>query len=139
MFLGTYKAYFSDKKERSSTSFRVILPKKFRRELGTDERFFIVSGLDGEIWGFSNKEWQKEAEKRLGVPLTDETGRELRRKFFSRAEECGLDSQGRFIISKELIDYAGIKNEILLIGAGDHFEIWDPKKWDRYWIEKTNE
>lgn len=122
MFLGTYKTYFTGKN-------RILLPKKFRKELGNEDKFYIVRGLDGELWGFERIEWQKEVEIRLSIPLTDAKGRDQRRRFFSQAEECGLDSQGRFIISKELSEYAEIGNEVLLIGAGDHFEIWNPKLW----------
>ncbi len=120
MFLGTHKTYFSGKN-------RIILPKKFRKELGNEDKFYIVMGLDGEIWGFVANQWQKEVEKKLAVPLTEKEGRRQRRIFFSQADECILDSQGRFILSQEFVERAGIKNGVLLAGAGDHFEIWDPE------------
>jgi MraZ protein len=123
MFLGTYKTLFSGKN-------RVILPRKFRKELEPEDILYIVRGLDGEIWGFNTADWAKEAEKRLNIPLTETKGRVLRRRFFSQAEECLLDSQGRFIISQELIDYAGLLKEILIIGAGDHLEIWEKEKYE---------
>jgi len=41
-----------------------------------------------------------------------------------------LDSQGRFVISKRLLEHAEIKEEVILIGAGDHFEVWKPQKWN---------
>ncbi len=122
MFLGTYKTLFSGKN-------RVILPRKFRKELEPENVLYIVKGLDGEIWGFNTVDWGKESEKRLNIPLTETKGRVLRRRFFSQAEECVLDSQGRFIISQELIDYAGLVKEILIIGAGDHLEIWEMGKY----------
>lgn len=137
MFLGTYKFNFSDKNERGSSSFRILLPKKFRKELGQEEKFYLVSGIDGEIWGFNVKQWRKEAENRLKIPITEARGRILRRGFFSQAEECALDSQGRFIISKELIDYAGIEKEVLLVGGGDHFEIWKPEFFRRSFKDVT--
>lgn len=124
MFLGRFKTYFSGNN-------RVLLPKKFRRELGRDDKIFLVEGFDGEIWGFSYTEWLKEAEKRLSIPLHESGGRKLRRNFFARSEECALDSQGRFIIPKELIGNAGIGEEVLIIGAGDHFELWDEVRFER--------
>lgn len=122
MFLGTYKTYFTG-------SNRLVLPKKLRRELGSDDKVFIVLGPDGEIWGFNAKQWEKEAKVRLGTPLNAKPGRMERRKFFSKSEECILDNQGRFILPKEFVDHATLQNEILITGAGDHFEIWNPKKW----------
>ncbi len=119
MFLGRYKTYFTGKN-------RITLPKKFRKELGSEDRFYIILGQDGELWGFNVYEWQKEAKNVLKLSLTKAEGRMQRRNFFSNTEECLLDNQGRFIISKEFVDFAQIKDEILLLGAGDHFEIWNP-------------
>lgn len=124
MFLGTYKLYFSGRN-------RIILPKKFRREFGVEDKFYIFLGDNGELWGFSSEQWLKEAEKRLLIPLSEQQGVIERRKFFSQSAECILDAQGRFIIPQELIEYTSVKEEILLVGAGDHFEIWDPKKWNQ--------
>lgn len=124
MFLGRYKTYFTGKS-------RILLPKKFRKELGIDYGFYIVLGPEGEIWGLNERQWQKEAEKILELPLTDKQGRIQRRKFFSGAEECILDSQGRFILPQEFIRWANIQSEVMLIGAGDHFEIWNPEYWKK--------
>lgn len=122
MFLGRYKTFFSGKN-------RIILPRKFRLELGQEIVFYLVSGVDGEIWGFRNAEWQLEVQRRLNTPITSAEGRKERRLFFGRAEECELDNQGRFIISQNLVTYAGLREEILLIGCGDHFEIWDAERY----------
>ena len=124
MFLGTYKTYFSGKN-------RLILPKKLRRELGQEEIFYIVKGMDGEIWGFNEKEWGKEAGKRVEISLVEREGRVARRRFFSQADECSLDGQGRFILPQEFVDYAQIGEEALIVGAGDHIEIWNPERFKK--------
>jgi MraZ protein len=132
MFLGRYKTLFSGKN-------RLVLPKKFRMELGSDNYFYVVGGRDGELWGFGIREWTVEAEKRLAIPLTEKAGRIERRNFFGQAEECQLDGQGRFIISQQLVDYAGLGNEVLIIGCGDHFEIWDQRRIEEKLEEGTND
>ena len=58
MFLGSFKTEFSGKN-------RLILPKRFRRELGNEERFYILLGENGEIWGFDSKNWYKLTENIL--------------------------------------------------------------------------
>ena len=75
MFLGKYKAFFTGKN-------RIVLPKKFRAELGSEMNFYLVAGLDGELWGFQSKEWQKEADRRLSVSITEKKVRLERRVFF---------------------------------------------------------
>ncbi len=36
-----------------------------------------------------------------------------------------MDSTGRVLISPELRSAAGIKREVILLGMGNHFELWD--------------
>lgn len=132
MFLGSFKTYFSGKN-------RLILPKKFRRELGQQDKFFILLGENGEIWGFDQINFLKQAESILEIPLSSEEGRVKRLKFFPRADECALDDQGRFILPQEFVEKAGLKEEVLLIGAGDHFEIWSSEKsYDTYSTASKN-
>lgn len=120
MFLGSYKTYFSGKN-------RLILPKRFRKELGNEGRFYILLGDYGEIWGFNRDNWLKQTESILKIPLSSEEGRRERLRFFPRADECVLDSQGRFILPSEFDGKVNFKKEVLIIGAGDHFEIWNPQ------------
>lgn len=87
-------------------------------------------GLDGEIWGLNTEKWHQEAESRLKVPLTEKKGRLQRREFFSKAEECLLDAQGRFILPPQFVEHADLKKEVLIVGTGDHFEIWQPQRWN---------
>lgn len=124
MFLGSFKTIFSGKN-------RLILPKRFRKELGNEDKFYILLGENGEIWGFDPENWSHLSESILKLPLSTEEGRIKRLRLFPRAEECSLDGQGRFILPQEFIENLDFKNEVLIIGAGDHFEVWDLKIWQK--------
>lgn len=124
MFLGEYKTGFSGKG-------RVILPSKFRQEL-TGKAVILSRGFEGCIWGFDLKDFQEEAKKQLEVSATEERARYLRRYLFSGSESVGLDAQGRIIIPSVLLDYAMVKEDVAIIGAGDHFEIWDVANWQKH-------
>ena len=117
----------------------MVLPKKFRQDLSDREAIILSRGLEGCIWGFSLEDFEKEAEKQLAVTLTEQRGRDLRRYLFSAAENVRLDEQGRFVIPKMLLEYAGIKNEVVIIGAGDHLEIWDTLIWQKLIENLTKE
>ena len=124
MFLGSFKTYFSGKN-------RLILPKRFRKELGNEDKFYILLGENGEIWGFDPKNWFKLTENILKFPLSTEEGRVKRLKIFPKSEECVLDSQGRFILPQEFMEKLSFGKDILILGAGDHFEIWDENLWQK--------
>lgn len=122
LFLGQYRLVFSGKG-------RIVLPKKVREVLGKDVEIVLSRGLDGCVFGFSKKQWEKEANRQLTQPVTDEQSRNLRRYLFSAAQYVGLDEQGRFVIPESLLKFAKLRREVELIGAGDHFEIWHLKGW----------
>ena len=130
MFLGEYKTSFTGQG-------RVVLPKKFRSELGSGKTVILSRGFEGCIWGFDTKAWEKEAEKQLEISSADQEARNLRRYLFSAAESVDLDDQGRFVIPKVLLEYAGLTREekgndgVIMIGAGDHFEVWDSLRWHK--------
>lgn len=132
MFLGSFKTYFSGKN-------RLILPKRFRKELGNGEKFYIILGENGEIWGFDPKNWSHLTESILELPLSQEKGRLGRLKFFPKAEECELDGQGRFILPQEFMEKLNFKKEVYILGAGDHFEVWDLSLWKKQqeYLEKV--
>lgn len=121
MFLGEYHTNFTGQG-------RVVLPKKFRQDVG-NKGVILSRGFEGCIWGFSLEDFEKEAQKQLETTVTEQKGRDVRRYLFSAAESIRLDDQGRFIIPNSLLEYAKLKDRVVIIGAGDHFEIWDRKAW----------
>lgn len=128
MFLGRFKTDFNGKN-------RLTLPKRFRKELGGEDKFYIYLGQNGEIWGFDLVNWSKLTESILELPLSTDQGRLNRLKFFPKTEECLLDAQGRFILPQEFADNLDSKQGVYILGAGDHFEIWNQSKWEEYIIK----
>lgn len=125
MFLGTYKPNLIGKG-------RIALPKKVREELrGT--RMVLTIGFEKCVFGFDEKNWEEIVSPELSRPLfSDEEGRKLRRKMCMEAMVVTLDSQGRFVIPDEMLKFAGINESLVIVGAGDHFEIWNKEKWEIY-------
>ena len=46
--------------------------------------------------------------------------------------ECELDSQNRILIPPQLMEYAGLQKEIVMLGLMDKMEIWNPKTKEEY-------
>ena len=121
MFLGSYKTSFDEQ------AHRVALPKKIRDYLAKSE-IILSYGFERCIFGFDQSTWEKESEKQLSTSITDRSARNIRRFFFSTAQLVKFDNQGRLVIPGDLLSWAQIKRPVI-IGAGDHFEIWDEEKW----------
>lgn len=125
MFLGTYEPSLLGKG-------RIALSKKIRNEVA-GERIVLTVGFEEAIFGFDEKTWEKVVRPELEKPLfSDKEARRMRRKMCVHATVVSLDSQGRCVIPKDMLFFAGIKDKITLIGAGDHFEIWESEKWKKY-------
>lgn len=54
------------------------------------------------------------------------------RMFLQEAAEDKLDTQARLLIPKNLIDYAQIDKDVLILGAIKRIEIWNPKIYEEY-------
>ena len=79
---------------------RLIMPSRLREDIG--EKFIVTKGLDGCLFGFSQKEWTNFEEKLKTLPLTNKNARDFVRFFLSGATECDIDKQGRFLITGNL-------------------------------------
>lgn len=123
MFLGTFEVVLNEKN-------RVALPAKLRREL-TARELVLSIGFEKCILGFEEKKWTEVTAADLSRPLSDAEGRNLRRKLCMNAQTIELDAQGRFVVPELMINYAGVGKEAVLIGAGDHFEIWNAEEWEK--------
>jgi MraZ protein len=125
MFLGSYEPNLIGKG-------RLALPKKIRSEVAGG-RLVLTIGFERCIYGFTEKDWEKILAPELERPLfSDAEGRDLRRKMCMEAMMVELDAQGRFVIPEVMVRYANLTGQPIIVGAGDHFEIWEEKNWQKY-------
>ena len=64
---------------------------------------------------------------------------EEKRDFFatsilSESENLQFDTEGRVSLSDKLLNHAKIKNNILFVGLGKTFQIWEPTNFEKFKI-----
>ena len=106
---------------------RIIIPAKFREELGNV--IVVTRGLDGCLSVYTQKQWQTIYEQLIKLPSTKKESRMYIRTFMANAAECEFDQQGRILLPPALIQTALIPKECIVIGSGDHIEIWSKQRW----------
>ena len=106
---------------------RLTLPAKFRSELG--ERVVVSRGLDGCLYVYAERDWEKFRERIASLDLLSAGGRTMQRRFFASASIAELDRQGRLVIPAVLLERTGIGREVTIAGIDDHLEIWDRSAW----------
>lgn len=109
---------------------QMALPSKIRKVLN-DKNVVLSTGFDKCIFGFAPEGWEKMVQAGFDKPVFTADGRLVRRQFFSAADIVEYDSQGRISVPANLRQYAGLSSDVVVIGAGDHFEIWDKNEWKK--------
>lgn len=125
MFSGSY-IHLVDQKSR------IAIPSKIRNQLGDD--FILTKGPDNCLWALTNEEWRTVAGKASKSVV-------IQRFFVASAVECTVAKGGRIVIPDVLREHAGIKpgDEVMIVGLGNHIEIWNKAKWQEANSQITSE
>ena len=110
---------------------RLTVPSKLRTAFA--EGAFLVRSTEKCISLYPSSTYSSLTEAALSSlnPLHPQA-RELRRYFHSNASQVELDSAGRVMLSARQLEHAGIDRDVVVIGAGDCLELWDPSTWANY-------
>lgn len=129
MLIGSYRHAVDAKN-------RMRMPFKFKSELG--DGFVITKGTSGNLFVFSATEFDTIYQKLTALPMFDEEAQKAVRKFLSSAFVSEEDAQGRVLLPKELVKFAGITKNLVFVGAGNRVEIWAEEAWDKFEDETTD-
>lgn len=80
--------------------------------------------------------------ERLGERLDQSQAHEadvrvFKRLYFAQTEKLTVSSDGRVSIPERLAQFAGLHQELVLVGIDDHFELWDAARWRQYTQQKS--
>ena len=123
MFIGEYQHNIDEKG-------RLAVPTKFRAAL--KQGVVITKGLDGCLFLYTDKEWQKLASKLAALPISKSNTRAFARLMLGGAMDVKLDKQGRIILPEYLRTYAAMKKRVVITGLYNRLEIWDEDIWNKY-------
>lgn len=109
---------------------RVIIPLKFRNELGTT--FVMTKGIGGCLFIYREKDFQDIEERLQARQVFDEHAMRLKRWLFASASDTQVDTQGRVAIPANLRAFSGIEEggEVVIAGTIEKIEVWSRAKWD---------
>lgn len=83
---------------------------------------------------FPRPEWEKFRDRIAALPMSAQW---WKRVFLGNAMDVEMDGTGRVLVSPELRAGAGIARDVLLLGMGNHFELWDKPTYDAKEAEAT--
>lgn len=134
-FLGNIEA-------KTDQKGRVFLPSAFRKELQTEKTDTLI--LRKDVFQhclvlYPEQVWNELMDTmRQKLNRWDPRQQQVYRQFVSDAEVVTLDGNGRFLISRRSLEFAGIEGQVSFIGMGDTIEIWSAAKTAEPFMEQED-
>lgn len=77
---------------------------------------------DGCLLVYPRPVWEIKREQIAAFPMQ---ARALQRLLLGNAQDVEIDGSGRILVAPELRSAAGMSRDVMLLGMGAHFELWD--------------
>ena len=108
---------------------RMSVPTRHRDALliQCEGRVTLTKHPHGCLLLFPRPVWESHREQLASWPMS---ARAWQRIFLGNASDVEFDSAGRLLIAPELRTAVGLTRDVMLLGMGSHFEIWDASKLD---------
>lgn len=110
---------------------RVAIPSAWRKQTQSDT-WFLVPGKNGFLQLITSEQFAPFLDKVKKVSFTNSVQQKALALFASSLQMCRSDKQGRIQIAGRLLDHAGIKDDLILVGAIGNIEVWNPERWLAY-------
>jgi MraZ protein len=112
----------------------LVLPAGVRRQLNEPgcRQLFAMPGPDPCVGLYTGTDLERWAEQLDQAAAPAARVCAARRQCLAETEACAVDRAGRLHFPERLAAYAGLHQEAVLIGVGDHLELWDTQRWQEY-------
>ncbi len=107
---------------------RLAVPVRHRDALQAlcEGQLTITKNPDGCLMIFPRPAWEAFRDKIAALPMS---AAGWKRIFLGNAQDVEIDSAARVLVAPELRIAAGIQKDVMLLGMGSHFELWDAERY----------
>ena len=125
-FIGEYESTID-------TKGRFLLPSGLKKQLPDDDLTFVINrGFEKCLTLYPIQSWKPIYKNISNLNDFDPKVREFRRYFLNGAQQVELDSAGRLLLPKNLVEHASLDKDIVLVSAVNKIEIWDKTKYQQF-------
>ena len=126
------------------TKGRFAMPARYREGLLGECQGQLVTTVDRDycLLLYPLPTWEEIERKLTALPTLNRQVRRLQRLMLGYATELELDGHGRVRLPRELREFAGLDRQVMLIGQGNKFELWDASRWTERrdtWLHEETE
>ena len=120
LFVSNYRHSLDPKK-------RLTIPSDWRARVGAPASLYILPDMHETcLCAYPSQEMVLRLHRLRRHSIADKKARAFARVLASQSELVAWDSQGRIRIKDELLDFAGLRDKVVMVGAFDSFELWNP-------------
>jgi MraZ protein len=114
------------------TKGRLAVPARYREALVArcGGRLVITADYDKCLLIYPLPDWEPIQQRLMGFSSLNPKIRDLQRQLIGYAEDIEMDAAGRVLVSAALRDFAGLQKNVVLVGQGNKFELWDKERWE---------
>ena len=91
----------------------------------------ITADADRCLLMYPLPDWELIQQKLEGLSNLDSRVRELQRRLIGFAVDVDMDGAGRVLISPALRHFAQLEKNVVLVGQGKKFELWNKDNWEQ--------
>ena len=106
---------------------RIAMPARHRELLTAMavSQLTVTKHPDGALLIFPRPTWELFRDRVAALPM-EASG--WKRVFLGNAMDVEIDASSRVLIAPELRASAGLVRDVMLLGMGSHFELWDAQR-----------
>lgn len=125
-FLGEFQC-------RLDSKSRIALPSALKKQLSPEanDQFVINRGFEKHLILYPLNAWETITAEINRLNLYIKKNREFVRYFYRGATELKLDSHNRLLLPKRLLQYAVVKEEVILFAYANRIEVWAEELYDQ--------
>ena len=107
---------------------RIAMPSRHREVLAAMgvSQLTITKHPEGSLMIFPRPAWETFREKVAALPMAASGWKRI---FLGNAMDVEIDASSRVLIAPELRAAAGLTRDVMLLGMGSHFELWDATRY----------
>jgi len=111
---------------------RLAIPARYRSGLMSfcAGRLIVTADPSKCLLVYPQPAWEPIEQKLNSLSSFNPKTRSLQRLLVGNASDVEMDGAGRILVSPPLRQFAGLSKEVVLVGQGAKFELWDEAQWN---------
>lgn len=125
VFVGTFTHSLDPKR-------RLTIPTQWRAQIASPRGLYVLPDVQENCLAcFPSGEMARRLGSMRGHSMADSKARHFARVLGSRSDLVAWDAQGRIRVKDDLLDFAGLTDQVLMVGTFDRFELWKPERFQK--------